>query len=419
VKIRFKRVVLRVAAATGLLAGSSVVACSGTTDPGTSPGPSGGGTTSVSGATATGGTGGTTAGGGMSSSGGGAKCPGNQIGTPGACMCPAYAPTFCEAIPKCVSPMKDPEHCGDCATACGPMQACAAGKCTADLATVAEITGCGTLQLVSAPGKLYVLSTMTGTLSSIALPAGGMPTDVATGLTGATAFAIDAMNAYVVAGMTVTQVKLADGTKTVLVTETAQIFDVAVSNGKIYYGVGEEVKQASATAAGTGTSVAIGIDHGLPQGVAVSGDSVLYASASAFNVESDPIVGEGHVKIGASQADLVFGHRSVQVDAMNVFWANGGVQKALFTGADHAAKTVAVPFGGQGAKTIAYAADPAAKTVYIATDDGNFAKSTYSDDKDTEEAAWVARALPKVSSIVLDDASVYIASACKILKSAR
>jgi hypothetical protein len=202
-------------------------------------------------------------------------------------------------------------------------------------------------------------------------------------------------------------------------TETAQIFDVAVSNGKIYYGVGEEVKEASATAAGTGTSVAIGIDDGLPQGVAVSGDTVLYASASAFNVESDPIVGEGHVKIGASQADLVFGHRSVQVDAMNVFWANGGVQKALFTGADHAAKTVAVPFGGQGAKTIAYAADPAAKTVYIATDDGNFAKSTYADDKDTEEAAWVARALPKVSSIVLDDASVYIASACKILKSAR
>jgi len=421
VKISLKQVVLRVAAATGLLVGSSVVACSGSNEVIT-PGPTAGTSTGTSGTAATAGSasGGTTGASGAASggAGGAGKCPGNQIGMPGACMCPAYAPQFCEAITKCVSPMKDPEHCGGCDTACGPMQACAAGACTPDLTTVAEVAGCGTLQLVSTASKLYVLSTMTGALSSIALPvaAAATPTAIATGLTGATAFAVDATNAYVATGMTVTQVKLADGTKTPLVTETAKIFDVAVDAGKIYYAVGKDVKQADAAAPSTGTSVAVSADEGMAQGVAVSAGTVLYASAEAFNLESDPIAaGEGHVKIGASQAGLIFGHRSVQADATNVYWANGSLQTAMFTGADHAGKIVAQPI--DGSPVIAFAVDSAAKMAYIATTDGSLEKSAF--DKADQEATWVARALPKVSSIVLDATSVYLSSECKILKSAR
>jgi hypothetical protein len=303
------------------------------------------------------------------------------------------------------------------------MQACAAGACTPDLTTVAEIAGCGTLELVSAAGKLYVLSTMTGTLSSIALPAAAAatPTPIATGLTGGTAFAVDATNAYVTTGMTVTQVKLADGTKTVLVTETTPIFDVAVDAGKIYYAVGKDVKQADATTPGTGTSVAVSADEGEAQGVAVSAGTVLYASNAAFNLESDPIAaGEGHVKIGASQAGLIFGHRSVQADATHVYWANGSLQSALFTGADHAGKIVAQPI--DGSPVVAFAIDGTAKMAYIATYesltmDNRLEKSSF--DAADQEATWVARGLPKVSSIVLDDTSVYLSSACKILKSAR
>ncbi len=420
-----KQVVLRAAAAAGLLVGSSVVACSGTEEPANKPAPTTAGNTGTSGsATTTAGTGGSSSAG-MDSgggTGGAGKCPGNQIGKPGACMCPAYAPQFCEAITKCVSPMKDADHCGGCDTKCGPTNACAAGACTPDLTTVAEVAGCGSLALVSAAGKLYVLSTMTGSLSSIALPAaaGATPTPIATGLTGGTAFAVDATNAYVATGMTVTAVKLADGTKTTLVTETSKIFDIAVDSGKIYYAVGKDVKEASATAAGTGVSVAVSADEGEAQGVAVSAGTVLYASAAAFNLEMDPVVGEGHVKIGASQAGLIFGHRSVQADATNVYWANGSLQSAAFVGDDHAGKIVAQPIDGSA--IVAFAVDSTAKTAYIATYepttmDHNLEKSAF--DKADSEAIWMARGLDKVSSIVLDDTSVYLASACKILKSAR
>jgi hypothetical protein len=334
-------------------------------------------------------------------------------------MCPAYASTYCEAITKCVSAMKDPDYCGGCTTKCSAMQACAAGACTPDLAAFGEIAGCGTLELVSTAGKLYALSTMGGTLSSFALPAGGAATPVATGLTGATAFAVDTTNAYVAAGMKVMRVSLAGGgTPEAVVTETAQIFDVAVDNGKLYYAVGKDIKMVDAAAkAGTGVSVAMSADEGEAQGVAVSGTFVVYASNMAFNLESDPIAGDGYVKIGASQSGLIFGHRSVQADATNVFWANTSLQKAAVAGAMHAATTVAQPIDGK--PIIAYAVDPAKSMAYIATNDGNFEKSSFTDGMAGTEATWVARALPTVSSIVLDDTSVYLASQCKILKSAR
>ncbi len=419
VNIRFKQVVLRGAVATGLLVGLSAVGCSSTTDTPANPGAAGTSAISTSGASA-GGSGGAAAGTSSSGSGGGGaagKCTDGKVMVMGACACPPYAPLFCEAVTKCVTPTKDPDHCGDCATKCNAMSACSAGKCAPDLATFGEVAGCGSLKLLSTADKLYVLSTMTGALVSFALPAGGAATPVATDLTGGTAFALDATNAYVATGMTVTRVKLADGTKTVLVTEAMPIFDVAVDAGKIYYAVAKDIKQADAAAPGTGVSVAVSADEGMAQGVAVSGGMVLYASNEAFNLEADPIVGDMHVKIGASQSNLIFGHRSVQADATNVYWVQQGVQRALFGGADHANKTVAVPLNS--AQVIAYAVDPTAKTVYFATDDGSLEKSTYAEGMDTGEPAWVARALPKVSSVVLDATSVYVASECKILKSAR
>jgi hypothetical protein len=116
----------------------------------------------------------------------------------------------------------------------------------------------------------------------------------------------------------------------------------------------------------TGASVAVGIDEGEPQGVAASGDYVLYGSAQAFNVEADPIAhGEGHLEIGASQGGLAFGHRSIQADAMYVYWAvNGTVQRAPFTGAAHAQKTAGAGLGNITASAID------ATSVYFASDEG-------------------------------------------------
>lgn len=144
---------------------------------------------------------------------------------------------------------------------------------------------------------------------------GGVPTTLASGLDGAAEFALDAMNAYVAAGVSVVQVNRTSGAKSVLVTESAPVRDVAVDKGKIYYAVGQTIKQADAATPGLGTAVAQSIDEGEAYGVAVSGNQVLYVSYTSFNVEADPIVGEQHVKIAASQGALRFGHRSIQADA--------------------------------------------------------------------------------------------------------
>ncbi len=345
---------------------------------------------------------------------GGNGCPGNQIKANGECMCPPYVPTFCSAAMKCVNTLKDVEACGACSIHCAATSACTMGKCTPEPTEVSTpMSGCGQLELQMAPGVLYVLASKTGKLSSIALASGAL-TLLASGLIAGSAFALDATNAYVAAATTVTQVNLATGVKTVLVTEIDGIFDVAVDNGKIYYTSGKGIKQADATAPSTGTLVAQSADEGVAQGVAVSGGMVLYLSNDSFNVESDPIVGDMHVKIGASQGSLIFGHRSVQADATNVYWANGSVNRSLFAGLDHPVNTVAVPI--DGSSVVAYAVDPVAKTAYIATMDGSLEKSTF-DSQD--EATWVARGLSTVTSVVLDDTSVYVANKCVVLKAAR
>ncbi len=336
----------------------------------------------------------------------------------GACSCPAYAATYCEALTKCVSEKKDPDNCGTCGMACGAMNACSEGVCTPNLATFGELAGCGKLLLVSVTGKLFALSTMTGDLNAFALPAGGAPTKVGT-VAGATAFAVDATNAYIAAGKTVVRQPLAGGASAIMVTEaTADVKDVAVADGKVFYVAGKSVKQLDAAAtAGTGVVVAESADEGVAEGLAVAGGFVLYASNLAYNLEADPIAGEGHVKVGASQSGLIFGHRSVQADATHVYWANNSLQQAKYAGTDHAGVVVAQPI--DGSKIIAFAVDGVAKTAFIATEDGKLEKSTFESAGAGNEATWVARAVPTVSSIVLDDASAYIASECKILKSAR
>ena len=345
---------------------------------------------------------------------GGNGCVGNQLKrADGTCTCPPYAATFCQAAAKCVNTLKDVDACGACGTHCAATSACTIGKCTPEPTVVSTIAGCGQLELQMAPGVLYVLASNSGKLSSIALPSGAV-TLLASGLIAGSAFALDATNAYVAAATTVTRVNLTTGVKTVLVTEIDGIFDVAVDNDKIYYASGKGIKQADATAPSTGTVVAESADEGVAQGVAISGGSVLYLSNDSFNVESDPIVGDMHVKVAASQGSLIFGHRSVQADASNVYWANGGVNRSLFVGLDHPVNTVAVPI--DGSPVVAYAVDPVAKTAYIATMDGSLEKSTFDNE---DEATWVARGLSPVSSVVLDDASVYVASACKILKASR
>jgi hypothetical protein len=414
-----------------LLVGTCLVACS-STDDGTQPiipggvsgstqagggaggsaaGASAGGSAqSGNGAGGSAGSGAGTAGTSTAGAGGTSGCIGNMVNDQGVCKCPTYAPDFCPAVMKCSNQTKDPDHCGGCDTKCAATSACSAGMCTAEPTSVGEVAGCGELKLQLGGGKLYLLST--DTLKSMPIPAGGAPTDVATGLTMGSAFVVDATYAYVAAGTSLLRVKLSDGTKNTVVTEAKQIYDVAVVGDTLYYASGPDVKSIASTAsAGTGTSVAVGVDSGEPQGVAVSGGFVLYGSSVAFNVEADPIApGEGHLKLGASQGGMLFGHRSVQADADYVYWAiNSTVQRAPFTGVMHSQKTA-----GQALNNVtAYAIN--ATTAYFASEMGDLEKAAFGDEKST----WMARGLDKVTSLVLDDQNVYLATdKCKILKTA-
>jgi hypothetical protein len=332
--------------------------------------------------------------------------------------------------------MKDPDNCGMCGKACGETSACSAGLCAPELQTLGELAGCGTLLLVATPTKLYALSTMTGDLNAIALPAGGAPTKVGT-VAGGTAFTVDATSAYVAAGMTIKRVALAGGEPATMVTETAAIKDVALSGTTLYYATGTNVKSIAVTASnGTpaAVGVALGASNGEPQGLAVSGGVVLYGSASAFNVERCDTTmscrdgegtdveerGPGHAKIGQSQGGLIFGHRSLQTDGTRVFWINNGLQGApIMPDADneYPGKGIATPIDGGTITAFALFGTNA----YFTEQKTGSMPPLVSFEKSAFEAAdsvRVARNLPQVTSIVADAAGVYLASGCKILKSA-
>ena len=437
-----KKVAAQVAAVTVLAAVSSVVACTqNEADPASTPIGAGGTTVLPMGGSGGANAAGSNAGGsgGSSAGGGGSKVMGDACAmsaecTAGLqclemkCACPGFAPTYCEADAKCSAPMKDPDHCGNCETKCGEQAACTAGMCTPAFMNVAEVPDCGTLKLVLSGTNIYALSTMSGALSSIPV-AGGAPMPIATGLTGATAFAVDATNAYVAAGMSIQRVPLAGGAPAAVVTETTVIHDVAVAGTTLYYGTGIEVKSIAATAA-NGTppamTIALAASQGEPQGVTVAGDILLYGSASAMNVERCDTTmdcqagagtdvesrGVGHFKIGQSQGGLIFGHRSIQTDGTMVYWVNNGLQGAPImpdAGGLYPAKGTGTKDGGI---ITAFAITPAAG--YYADADGNLQKAKVGD----AEPVWLGRQLGMVSSMVADATSLYLASGCNVLKAA-
>src|SRR5690606_16253927 len=109
------------------------------------------------------------------------------------------------------------------------------------------------LNMVLVDDTIYFVNVGAGTLSSLPV-AGGTATEIATGLTGASAFTVDDTNFYVVTGTSITRIPLAGGTAETVVTEASEIFDVAVQDDILYYAVGTDVKSVDATGTnGTGT----------------------------------------------------------------------------------------------------------------------------------------------------------------------
>ena len=325
----------------------------------------------------------------------------------GQCACPSYAPDFCASSNVCTKLAEDAAHCGACATRCGVTEACDAGKCTPAPRLLARLPGCGVVRLLLQSGKLYALDQAAGELVRIALP-GGSRVRIAQGLSAPSAFALDATTAYVVTGKSIARVSLSDGATSVAVKEAAGIYDVAVRDGKLYYGVGKpddmpggDVKSVAASAInGAGVPIAKVADLGVPKGVAVSGDYVFYATDEASEVQADLLVGVGHVKVAPSQGALMFGHRSVQTDGQNVLWMSVNVQRRAPSSTEQIDNTVA------WSRTLATAFAFNATTVYVASDAGDLEKAAFG----VQPSQRLARNLGRIDSIVLDDVNVYFST---------
>ena len=396
--------------ALGVLA----LACSSDPEPNIQPTPQGSG----SGGQATGGTSGGAAGsgganmagtGGSGGSGGGdcnPACDPGKLCVQGECICPLYAPEYCAAEGACVNFTDDPDHCGDCDTVCAAMSACSTGACTPEPTTIYTTTGCGRLNLQLSDGTLFWVNEMAGSVHSLDLT-GSTAEELVSGLTAASSLVLDATNVYVVTGNSLSRIPIGGGAAETVVTEAAPIFDVAVSDGMLYYGFGENVKSVSADADdGTGTVVATAESGGLPKGVAVDGDFVIWAADSANNVEFDLISAEMRVKLGQSQGSLMFGPRSVAVDGTHVYWVNGStIERAAYDPEPMGQTNVAASLDSQ--PITAFAVN--ATTAYYGVE-GNVEKALIGED-----SAWVARGQGGelemgeggILSMVVDDTNVY------------
>ncbi len=419
----------RLFVACGLMGGLGLVlACSEDPADQTPPPPPHGGSTSTAGtggsggSTATAGTGGDV--GGTGGATGGSAGSGGTGGSPCAmdctalgqicdaatvtCICPAYNPDYCAAAALCTDFIDDVDHCGNCDTVCTEFQACSANVCTPDpVSVMAGDAACEKLLMVMSGTTIYVMDVGNGTIS--AQPAaGGAATELVTGLTDPVAFAVDADNFYVASGMTIDRFPIAGGAAEPVVTEATPIYDVAVQDAVLYYAVGTVINSIDATADdGTGTAVAPAVDSGTPQSVAVDTDLVFWGASTAFNVEVDPIVGDMHVKLGASQGSLLFGHRSLQTDGTSVYWANGGsmVRRAY----DGVANSETIGITKENGSITAFAIN--ATNSYWAAD-GNIEKGELDMDP-----VWMARGQGVVSSMVVDATNVYWANdTCAIFK---
>jgi hypothetical protein len=335
------------------------------------------------------------------------------------CACPAYNPNHCPLENICTDFLDDTENCGNCDTACGPLQACNMGVCTADpmeIYTTGDTT-CEALKLLLAGPTIYILNVGAGTISSVPAAGGAATEDIVTGLTDPSAFAVDANNFYVVSGMTIDRFPLAGGTAEPVVTEAAEIWDVAVQTDVLYYPTGLNVMSVPADADdGTGMIVATAVDAGTPQSVAVDDTLVFWGASTAFNVEVDVIAppvgvaGDGSlIKLGASQGSLIFGHRSLQTDGTSVYWANGGsLVRRNYDGV-------------MGSETVGGTRDSGAITAFAVgtthtyfAADGNIEKGAVDADP-----IWMARGQGVVSSMVLDATSYYWSNdTCAIFKAA-
>lgn len=228
------------------------------------------------------------------------KCPmrGAYARDGGICLCQADVPNVCDGV--CVDVKTNNDHCGACATKCGPTSVCSDGTCSAPptvvLAAPTPAAGadggaatCGPLTLAVAGTTLYWTDTLGGTVNSIPV-AGGSPTVVASAQAAPTHLQVVGGDVFWLASgeKKIMKAALAAGTPTLVVAApatdgqvggfavTADGLTVYFSSSKADTTVRPQGTISKVAAAGGAITVLAAQDHGVPSAVAVDGTTVAF-----------------------------------------------------------------------------------------------------------------------------------------------
>lgn len=356
------------------------------------------------------------------------------------CDCSSDKPDICgeaqEAV--CTAKQTDPDNCGECGTKCEAGAACVAGKCGATPKTVATATGCGGGARLATDGtSLYWVEPTTGKVRSVPV-AGGTIAEVATAQLKPTQIAVDDAGVYWVnqgdgsAASSKLQRKAltasAATAPTALVTGqgTTPLPALTAQGGFIYYSETTNVHQLTLDDDGKVTKdiivgIAVNYDDGkmevkgVPMGLAASDERVVWTTPlDRLGVESHTLVAvtnatdnkPGYGKLGKSVGGLLpTGH--VALDAMYGYWIDGakisrapltstiGVYQTIFTTSDQGLTAFAL----SGTKLYA-SSDGGAILTHSVTPPAD-------PENDTEPPLSIARDQKNVSSVVVDNESVY------------
>ena len=333
-------------------------------------------------------------------------CPEAQRCDGKVCGCPTYSPDWCEADATCTTFKHDPQHCGGC-QACGETEACNEGVCSPALSELASFPGCQQLLLQPALPWVYVLDDGSGKLWRLALGAADAPTLIASGLGTLNAFTVAGDTAYVANDSGIARVALSGGAVSTVAQASGPVHGVAEAGGKLFFSSGSEVRSIDANAeGGNGALVATAMNGGLPNGVVVSGDYVLFNADASFNLEAVQLGPKNHFKLSGPLLGMQLGHRSLQTDGKYVYSSHDGfLERNAFGGADTRLQNI----GDCLSQTTAFAITPQA--IYCATT-GIIAKRLFGDD----QSRLLARNLGPVTSMVVDATNLYVAYACKLAK---